>query len=251
MTRPSLQTQRSIELDDRAAALSDALRGIPTQDIVRRVIEQKLAGDLAVVSSFGAESAVLLHLVAQVDPTVPVIFLDTRRHFPETLAYRDLLADLLGLQDLRITGPTAAAVKSDDPDGTLFSTNPDLCCHIRKTLPMGFALRDIDCSITGRKRFQAATRAELTLFETQNGRLKFNPLFDWDAVRLRDYMAEHALPPHPLVAQGYPSIGCAACTAQVSAGADPRSGRWAGQDKTECGIHFENGKMVRKGAAQK
>jgi phosphoadenosine phosphosulfate reductase len=223
-----------------AVRLNRMFRGASTREMLEAVIRDGLAGDLASVSSFGAESAVLLHLIASVDPTVPVLFLDTGKHFAETLEYRDLLAERLGL-NLVVLTPDAADLAAKDETGLRWSYDPDGCCEIRKVRPLEKALAGFDASFTGRKAFQAATRANLPRFEVDTsdaqGRLKINPLIDWSADDINAYFAAHDLPRHPLIAQGYPSIGCSPCTTQVAPGEDPRSGRWKGWDKTECGIH--------------
>ncbi len=224
-----------------AVRLNRMFRGTDTQEMLTSVLESGLAGEVAIVSSFGAESAVLLHLVAQIDPALPVLFLETGKHFPETLAYRDLLAERLGLKDLRNLSPDPAALAAKDETGLRWSYDPDGCCEIRKVLPLAGALATFDATITGRKGFQSSTRAGLPRFEIDTsdaqGRLKINPLADWSADAIAAYIAEHELPPHPLVAEGYPSIGCSPCTSRVATGEDARSGRWRGWDKTECGIH--------------
>ena len=226
--------------DHDALRLNRMFRGSTTRDMLEGVIRDNLAGDLAIVSSFGAESAVLLHLVASVDPSVPVLFLDTGKHFAETLAYRDRLVQLLGLK-LVILTPDPADLAARDETGLRWSYDPDGCCEIRKVRPLEKALAHYDASFTGRKAFQAATRANLPRFEVDTsdaaGRLKINPLIDWDAGQIEGYFIQHDLPRHPLIAAGYPSIGCSPCTTQVAPGEDPRSGRWKGWDKTECGIH--------------
>ena len=223
-----------------AVRLNRMFRGSTTQEMLEAVIRDNLAGDLAVVSSFGAESAVLLHLIAQVDPKVPVLFLDTGKHFPETLAYRDLLVERLGL-NLVVLTPDPDDLAKKDETGLRWSYDPDGCCEIRKVKPLEKALVNFDASFTGRKAFQAKTRANLPRFELDTsdgqGRLKINPLIDWSAEDIAAYFEAHDLPRHPLIAQGYPSIGCSPCTSQVAEGEDPRSGRWKGWDKTECGIH--------------
>jgi phosphoadenosine phosphosulfate reductase len=223
-----------------AVRLNRMFRGSSTQEMLASVIHDNLAGDLAIVSSFGAESAVLLHLVAAVDPKVPVLFLDTGKHFAETLAYRDLLVGRLGL-NLVVLTPDPADLAKKDETGLRWSYDPDGCCEIRKVKPLEKALAGYDASFTGRKAFQAATRANLPRFEIDTsdvqGRLKINPLIDWSAEDINAYFETHDLPRHPLIAQGYPSIGCSPCTTQVAPGEDPRSGRWKGWDKTECGIH--------------
>lgn len=223
-----------------ALRLNQMFRGATTKEMLRVVLNEGLAGDVAVVSSFGAESAVLLHLVAEVAPQTPVLFLETGKHFPETLAYRDLLAQRLGLNIVNLT-PDEDTLAKKDETGLRWSYDPDGCCEIRKVIPLAKAMAGYDASITGRKGFQSATRAGLPRFELdrsdEQGRLKINPLADWSAEDLAHYFEKHDLPAHPLVAEGYPSIGCSPCTSKVAEGEDARSGRWKGWDKTECGIH--------------
>ena len=226
---------------EQVEALNARFAGVPTLTMLRAVLREGLAGDVAAVSSFGAESAVLLHLIASIDRSVPVLFLDTGKHFPETLAYRDEIIKRLGMTNLVSLSPNAEALATRDGNGLRWSYDPDGCCEIRKVKPLARALAGFDASITGRKAFQSSTRAHLPRFEIDNsdaqGRLKINPLIDWDAGQIEGYFIQHDLPRHPLIAQGYPSIGCSPCTSQVAPGEDPRSGRWKGWDKTECGIH--------------
>lgn len=245
----TLETNVRAALRDRAHGLTARHDHLAAQDLLEEVIKRDFPGRIGLVSSFGTEAAVLLHMVAQIDPYVPVIFLDTWKHFPETLAYRDQLVREIGLCNIQTVMPRPAGLKAEDPDGTLHARNPDLCCHVRKTLPMLSALRSLDCWITGRKRGQAATREEMSLFETQDRWIKVNPLMNWAAEDVADYYAQHGLPDHPLKERNYLSVGCAPCTRAVRPGEDARAGRWSESDKTECGIHFENGKMVRGGAA--
>ncbi|HSG35024.1 MAG TPA: phosphoadenylyl-sulfate reductase [Sphingomonadaceae bacterium] len=229
-----------------AIRLNRMFRGSEAADVLAGVLKDRLAGDVAVVSSFGAESAVLLHMIARIDPSVPVIFLETHKHFPETLSYRDELVAQLGLTNLVIVEPDPEVIAAKDDNGLRWSWDPDGCCEIRKVIPLARALAGYDASITGRKAFQSSTRANLPRFELDNsdtqGRLKINPLIDWTAGDIEAYFALHGLPRHPLVAEGYPSIGCSPCTHKVKPGEDPRSGRWAGWDKTECGIHGPDSK---------
>ena len=224
-----------------AIRLNRMFRGTDTVEMLISVLKSGLAGDVAVVSSFGAESAVLLHLVSRVDPNIPVLFLETGKHFPETLAYRDTLIERLGLTNVINLTPDPADLARKDETGLRWSYDPDGCCEIRKVKPLAKALAGYDSTLTGRKAFQAATRANLPRFEIDKtdaqGRLKINPLIDWSAEDLAAYIEEHDLPAHPLVAEGYPSIGCSPCTTKVAPGEDPRSGRWKGWDKVECGIH--------------
>ena len=211
--------------------------GADGREILGRAIHGPLRGRIAVVSSFGAESAILLSVVAEIDASVPVIFLETGKHFPETLAYRAELAERLGLTDVRDIVPGERTLREQDPDGELWYYDPDACCRIRKVGPLERTLSPFAAWISGRKRFQAATRAGLSFVEQDGARLKLNPLADWDAERIRSETARRGLPQHPLVARGYPSIGCATCTRPVAAGEDSRAGRWAGSSKVECGIH--------------
>ena len=228
-----------------AVRLNRLFKGTDTIEMLTTLLRERMAGDVAIVSSFGAESAVLLHLVSQVDPAVPVLFLETGKHFPETLQFRDLLAERLGLKDLRNLQPDARKLAERDETGLRWSYDPDGCCEIRKVEPLARELAHFDASITGRKSFQSQTRENLPRFEIDSsdaqGRLKINPLIDWSPERIAAYVEEHALPAHPLVSQGYPSIGCSPCTSKVAPGEDPRSGRWRGWDKTECGIHVPEG----------
>jgi phosphoadenosine phosphosulfate reductase len=223
-----------------AIRLSNMFRGTDTPAMLKTLFADAMLGEVALVSSFGAESAALLHLVTRVAPAVPVIFLDTGKHFAETLAYRDLLADRLGL-NLRIAAPNPVEIAARDEAGLRWSYDPDGCCELRKVKPLERAMAGFDTSITGRKAFQASTRNALPRFEIDgdrsNGRLKVNPLASWTRNDLDAYFVEHDLPRHPLEAQGYASIGCAPCTSKVKPGEDPRAGRWRGWDKTECGIH--------------
>jgi phosphoadenosine phosphosulfate reductase len=223
------------------AQLNARFAGVDALEMLRAVIGEGLADRVAVVSSFGAESAVLLHLIAEIDPTTPVIFLETHKHFPETIAYRDGLVARLGLTNLVVVEPDPARLAERDATGLRWSFDPDGCCEIRKVEPLARALAGFDATITGRKGFQSDTRAGLPRFELDRsdlaGRLKVNPLANWSKAELDAYVAAHELPPHPLVAEGYPSIGCSPCTSKVEPGEDPRSGRWKGWDKTECGIH--------------
>ncbi|MFN4102003.1 MAG: phosphoadenylyl-sulfate reductase [Pararhodobacter sp.] len=208
-------------------------------------------GRIAMVSSFGADSAVLLHMVAQIDRATPVLFIDTLMLFEETLAYQHTLAQHLGLENLQVIQPNRAALFARDTDAVLHRSDTDSCCALRKTRPLEQALQGYDGWITGRKRFQGGARTAIELFEYDAtfGHLKVNPLAGWGAQQLGAYMDTHALPRHPLVSRGYPSIGCAPCTSPVAAGEDPRAGRWRGTNKDECGIHIVDGRVIRRQAS--
>ncbi|MGN6374565.1 MAG: phosphoadenylyl-sulfate reductase [Sphingomonas sp.] len=244
-SQPATRRRDTIDVGPRfterdAVRLNNLFRGSDTPEMLATLHAERLAGEVAIVSSFGAESAVLLHLVTRAMPDIPVLFLDTGKHFAETLAYRDDLTGRLGL-NLRVLTPDAEELAARDETGLRWSYDPDGCCELRKVKPLARALARLDATITGRKGFQSTTRAGLPRFEIDTsdaqGRLKINPLASWSKADLDAYFAANDLPRHPLEAQGYPSIGCAPCTSKVLPGEDPRSGRWRGWDKVECGIH--------------
>ncbi len=222
---------------DSAARLAAKFAGMDTHELIRIVIEDVFPGRVVLVSSFGADSAVLLHMVAQIDKTTPVLFIDTRVLFAETLAYRDELVTHFGLSNVTTIGPKPALLAAEDPENFLWASNPGRCCEIRKVLPLAEALEGYDAWISGRKRFQAHTRNGLAVFESEGGRIKVNPLAPWPADKIRDYLDAFDLPRHPLVAKNYFSIGCIPCTSPVRPGEDQRAGRWRGSSKVECGLH--------------
>jgi phosphoadenosine phosphosulfate reductase len=220
-----------------ADALNARFAGVDAAAMLRELFAEGTLGRVAVVSSFGTESAVLLHLVAKADPSIPVIFVDTLKMFRETLDYRDTLVRLLGITKSAVVTPDPAVLAAKDENGLRWSWDPDGCCEIRKVEPMRRAKQGLDTWISGRKAFQSVTRQNLPRFEIDKGQLKLNPLGDWTKDDLEAYFAEHDLPRHPLEAKGYLSVGCEPCTSVVKPGEDPRAGRWRGWDKTECGIH--------------
>lgn len=222
-----------------AAALSARYEGSDAEARLRVAIRDLFPGRIALVSSFGADSAVLLHLVAAVDPTTPVVFVDTGMLFPETLAYRDRLIARLRLTNVTSHAPDESELAAEDPETFLWARAPDRCCHIRKVLPLARALEGFDAWISGRKRFQARTRELLPVFEAEGSRVKVNPLADWSAADVLAAMDRFDLPRHELVARNYLSIGCMPCTSPVRPGEDARAGRWRGKAKVECGIHTD------------
>jgi len=219
--------------------------------VLRHAVTEVLKDDIAIVSSFGADSAVLLHLVSQVDKALPVYFLETGKHFPETLQYVETLKSHLGLSNIRWLRPDPKDLARFDPRGDLWETDPDSCCHIRKTEPLDAEIAQFGGWVTGRKRYQTAERGVLPHFElTSDDRIKVNPLAYFSDGDVNAYKSEHGLPEHPLFAKGYKSIGCAPCTTIVAEGEDPRAGRWRGLNKKECGIHFDfNGAIAKPVAA--
>jgi phosphoadenosine phosphosulfate reductase len=230
---------------DRIDALRLTYEGARPEDVLEGVLAE-FPGEVALVSSFGAEAAVLLHMVSEIDPETPVLMIDSLMLFEETLAYQQDLSRHLGLTNVQHLHPDATDLARLDPDDTLHQRDQDACCVIRKVAPLDRALRRWPVAITGRKRFQASTRAALEVFEADGPRLKVNPLAHWRSAELGAYMDRHDLPRHPLVARGFPSIGCAPCTTRVLPGEDERAGRWRGTDKVECGIHFgADGRILR------
>lgn len=218
-------------LDARFGALSAA-------DIVAAMVHDVFAGRIALVSSFGADSAAMLSLVAEVAPELPVLFLQTGKHFDQTLAHRQDLAARLGLTNVIDLYPEPLALRRRDPSGLLHRTDPDTCCEVRKAHPLNRALAGFDAWFTGRRRHQTFARRAMRVMEADGPRLKINPIARWDQADVDAFIEERALPRHPLVAAGYPSIGCEPCTKRPDPGEDARAGRWQDSEKTECGIHW-------------
>lgn len=234
--------------DGQVQALNRRFRNHSATNVMDHALTQM--GRVALVSSFGAESVVLLHMAAVIDRKVPVFFIDTEMLFAETLVYQQELAERLHLENVQTIRADRTKLFEADNENLLHLHDPDACCALRKTEPLQKALRGLDGWITGRKRYQGGARGQLDFFELERPtdaipRIKANPLAHWDTQDLQDYIIENRLPRHPLVTKGYPSIGCTPCTTRVSDGEDPRAGRWRDTEKTECGIHFQNGKVVR------
>ncbi len=223
----------------RAAALDARYRDADPPTLLAAMIRDAFGGRVALVSSFGAEAAVLLHMVAAIDRATPVIFLDTGKLFGETLRYRDALTTALELSDVRTVRPDPKRIDEIDPDGVLWYGNPNMCCYLRKVEPLNRALDGFAAWISGRKGFHGGDRGNLPTIEaSDDGRIKINPLARWQQADIDAYFDRHQLPRHPLQADGFLSIGCMPCTDRVAPGEDPRAGRWRGHNKTECGIHL-------------
>jgi phosphoadenosine phosphosulfate reductase len=215
-------------------------------DLIEPLVKVHYPGRIALVSSFGSESAVLLHMISVIDRALPVVFIDTGKLFWETHAYRSMLVDRLGLTNIRTIAPDADDLRLHDPDGGLHARDADLCCHIRKVAPLAGALEGYQAWISGRKRFHGGVRKHIQTLEFLDGRLKVEPLARFNASDIEAYMSHFDLPRHPLVAEGYRSIGCMPCTVKGGSADNPRAGRWMGQAKTECGIHWSaNGRPLR------
>ena len=232
MPDETLPRERAAELSYRYGQLSGAA-------LLRSLIEREFRGRIALVSSFGTEAAVLLHMVAAIDPTVPVLFVDTGKLFGETLRYRDELIARLGLADVRTLRAAPERIDAADPDGVLWFRDANACCRLRKVEPLVAGLSGFDAWISGRKRYQGGLRTALPVIEEFEGRIKINPIADWSQDKVDAAFAATGLPPHPLLADGFLSVGCMPCTSRVASDTvDRRAGRWAGSEKTECGIHL-------------
>lgn len=224
-------------MPSQAAALDRALREASPAKVIETALATVGREQLALVSSFGTESAALLKVMADVDPAIPVVFLDTGWLFEETLSYRDTLIAALGLRDVRSIKPLGETLSREDPDRELWFSDPDACCRIRKVEPLARALKPFSAWINGRKRFQGGARAEIPVVEDDGTKLKFNPFANASREEIEAIYTLAKLPPHPLVASGYLSVGCMPCSSRTAPGEDERAGRWRGRAKTECGIH--------------
>ena len=220
---------------------NDPYHGLSAEMALKKACEA-YDGQIVLASSLGVDSVVLLHMVSKIDPNIPVIFLDTGKHFRETLAYRDMLIEDLGLTNFQNIRPDELDLAKEDPDGLLHKSEPDACCDLRKVRPLDNVIKTFAARITGRKRYQTPQRANMPILDTDGDQVKVNPLAYWSAKDVTDYICRHDLPPHPMLTLGYLSIGCQPCTTRVSPGEDPRAGRWRHSDKTECGIHMVDGK---------
>jgi phosphoadenosine phosphosulfate reductase len=230
-------SQSQSEAQARAQQLERRYDGVDGEALVAALIEREFPGGIALVSSFGTESAVLLDLVAAVDRHLPILFLDTGKLFPETLAYRDLLVSRLGLTGLRIIHPARGQLAAEDPNGDLWQRDTDSCCGLRKVEPLAGAGAGFAALLSGRKRYHGALRAFIPRFDALDGIVKADPIAHWPRERVEAEFRLRGLPRHPLEAEGFPSVGCAPCTARVTVDDGVRAGRWAGLEKTECGIH--------------
>ncbi len=225
------------ETTRQAALLAWRYGRLEGEALLRPLLQRELRGRVALLSSFGSELALLLDMIAQIDPATPVIFLDTGKLFPETLRYRDRLIERLSLSDVRSVAPDPVALAARDPAGDLHRRDADACCRLRKVEPFRRALAGFAAVISGRKRYQGGARQGLPGIERDGSLIRINPLVAYSGERIEHERVARGLPPHPLEADGFLSIGCAPCTDRVAAGEDRRAGRWRGSAKRECGIH--------------
>jgi len=234
----SLLNAASSDKEARLQELMQRYGKLEGQALLEVMLKEEFPAKIAISSSFGAEAAVLLKLVSEVDKTTPVLFIDTGHLFEETIQYKSTIEEHLGLSNIITVQPEQIHLDNADRDATLYQRDTDYCCHIRKVLPFEKALGPYDAWVSGRKRFQNSERAKLQGIELDHdGRFKINPLYNWDYETVVSQFKMMNLPKHPLVDKGYPSIGCGPCTRAVKDGEDQRAGRWSGQGKTECGIH--------------
>jgi phosphoadenosine phosphosulfate reductase len=236
------------QAQNRAVEFEQRYRAFDADELMHTLIQDEFPSRIAVLSSFGTESALLLALAADIDKHIPVLFIDTGKMFPETLEYRDTLVDLLGLTDVRTIAPSPVSLAARDPEGQLWQFDADACCRLRKVEPLAISLGGIDAVMSGRKRYHGALRQMMPRFQFVDGRIKIDPLAHWTPERVEAEFRRRDLPQHPLQAEGYASIGCEPCTIPVAAGGPIRAGRWAGAAKTECGIHLPSGALAHAGA---
>jgi phosphoadenosine phosphosulfate reductase len=236
-----------VNVEQRAGRLLSRHGHLDGAALIRAVIDDPDAGRVALVSSFGTEAAVLLHMIARIAPHTPVLFIDTGKLFAQTLEHAARLTHRLGLADVRRIGPDVRDVGQADARGDLWARDSLACCTLRKVVPLERALEPFDLWISGRKRYQSQTRALMPVIETQGGRVKINPLADWSMDDIATYLHVNELPEHPLAEQGYLSVGCRPCTTPVASGEEARAGRWRGSPRKECGIHLERHTRVSQG----
>ncbi len=229
----------------RGQSRQDQYKGLSAEAALQKALLEDFAGNIVLSSSMGIDSSVLLHMISKIDPGLPILFLETRKHFKETLDYRDELIKTLGLTNVQSITPDEAEVSKEDAADILYKTDKDACCDLRKVRPLERIVSQYGARITGRKRYQTPNRRNMNILEKGDTQISINPLAFWSAKDVTAYMRKHNLPVHPLLSQGYLSVGCAPCTTKVGEGEDPRAGRWRGTEKDECGIHFIDGKWVR------
>tara|TARA_B100000676_G_C17891947_1_gene739685 strand:- start:310 stop:1041 length:732 start_codon:yes stop_codon:yes gene_type:complete len=234
-SRPARKKMEFAEVQ--ASELQRKYGYLDAPELLEVMIKKVFYGDITIVSSFGTEAAILLALVSDIDSSTPVVFVETGKHFPETLAYRDKIISTLKLTAVKSVAPSPIDLNVHDPDGDLWSKNPNLCCYLRKVISLEKALAGFNCWVTGRKQIHSGARTNLQKIDSLNGRIKINPLADWDQQRIKSEFTSRRLPLHPLSEKNYTSVGCLPCTRPTKSGEGYRDGRWSGIEKTECGIH--------------
>ncbi len=224
-------------LEERLKSFTLSFGHLSSLDLLKTMIHKEFLGKIALVSSFGTEAAVLIHMISTIDKSLPIVFLDTGKLFDETIRYRDSLIQLFSLTNVESVKPEISKINAIDPDGILWKQDHDACCNLRKVEPLRNALLGFDAWITGRKRYQGSSRSVMPTIEIQGGRIKINPLASWTRKMIEDYFIENDIPKHPLEDDGFQSVGCIPCTDRIRSGEGLRDGRWRDSEKTECGIH--------------
>lgn len=233
-----LETDRpTLDLEDIVESAARALDGAPTLEIIRWAAAT--FGDRICLTSSMSDAA-LIHLVSKVKPGIDVLFVDTGYHFAETIGTRDAVEAVYPVNVINVTPSRTVEEQEAALGPRLFGRNPDLCCHLRKVEPLGRALEGYMAWFSGIRRDETASRRDRRVVEwdRKRGMVKVNPILGWSQEEMDNYIEDNGVLVNPLHYDGYPSIGCAPCTRPVAPGEDPRSGRWAGMGKTECGIHL-------------
>jgi phosphoadenosine phosphosulfate reductase len=231
-----VRTEERPEMERLAAEAAQTLDGAPADEVIKWAA-QTFGSRICITSSM--TDAVIIHLVSRLTPGIDVLFLDTGYHFAETIGTRDAVSAVYPVNVVNVTPATTVAEQDAELGPKLYGRNPDLCCYLRKVVPLEKALGPYDAWITGVRKDETDSRSTTRVVQWDSKRqmVKVNPIVDWSQEQVDTYIAEQGVLVNPLVYDGYPSIGCQTCTMRVEAGADPRSGRWAGTAKTECGIH--------------
>ncbi|KAB2349751.1 phosphoadenylyl-sulfate reductase [Actinomadura rudentiformis] len=233
-----LETDRpTLDLEDIVESAATALEGAPTLEVIRWAAAT--FGDRICLTSSMSDAA-LIHLVSKVKPGIDVLFVDTGYHFAETIGTRDAVEAVYPVNVINVTPSRTVAEQEAALGPRLNGRNPDLCCHLRKVEPLGKALEGYMAWFSGIRREETASRRDRRVVEwdRKRGMVKVNPILDWTQQQMDDYIEDNGVLVNPLHYDGYPSIGCEPCTQPVAPGEDPRSGRWAGMGKSECGIHL-------------
>jgi phosphoadenosine phosphosulfate reductase len=230
---PGKEARTMEQLAEQAA---EKLNGAPASEVIRWAAET--FGDRLCITS-SMTDAVIIDLASREVPGIDVLFLDTGYHFPETIGTRDAVSVVYPVNVLNVTPTTTVEEQDSELGPKLYSRNPDLCCYLRKVIPLEQSLEPYDAWITGvrREETNARTSTKVVQWDARRQMVKVNPIVEWTQQEVDDYIAKNGVLVNPLVDDGYPSIGCRTCTARVAPGQDPRSGRWIGSAKTECGIH--------------
>ena len=218
--------------------LNDDCKNSLPQNILENSINNIFKKKMVYVCSFGTESAIILHMVSEIDKSLPIILLNTNYLFKETIEYKDYLINKFKFSNFKEIYPSIKDLKINDSEGKLWKEDPDLCCNIRKVLPLQKELKKYDAWVSGRKSYHAGERTNLKFFEYINEKIVVNPLANVNRNFVDSYFKKHDIERHPLFESGYLSLGCTHCTVKTSMIDSPRSGRWADKIKTECGIHY-------------